>query len=65
MRKRSWRCNVYLLLKKTYKSRKLYAIWIITSLMSCTKTVYVSAVHRLTEHDTKRVRQLVSKALIM
>lgn len=29
------------------------------------KAVYVSAVYRLTEHDTKRVRQLVSKALIM
>lgn len=29
------------------------------------RAVYVSAVFRLTEHDTKRVRQLISKALIM
>lgn len=29
------------------------------------KAVYVSAIHRLTEHDTKRVRQLVKNALIM
>ncbi|MGN0395506.1 MAG: hypothetical protein ACI4EF_09090, partial [Coprococcus sp.] len=27
------------------------------------KAVYASAVYRLTEHDTKRVRQLISKAL--
>lgn len=29
------------------------------------KAVYVSAIHRLTEHDTKRVRQLVNCALTM
>lgn len=29
------------------------------------KAVYVSAIHRLTEHDTKRVRQLVKDALTM
>lgn len=29
------------------------------------KAVYVNAVYRLTEHDTKRVRQLMSKAHIM
>lgn len=29
------------------------------------KAVYVSAIHRLTEHDTKRIRQFVKDALIM
>ena len=29
------------------------------------RAVYASAVFRLTEHDTRRVRQLINKALVM